>query len=242
MVQRWMARVIVRLDMIHIRRLLDTVNLPDIDAVAENVGVFTHRLRVTLEIDCVNFVIPYESLEEPDIRQGERVPSQELCLCKMLVKLFHVCSIVLNRKIISFLRPGKPTLVDPIVDMIVDPAIYGVHLFLKGLRCQVKSRVRSPFVELAIEHPDYFRGLVAHDRLKLFVPEYGYGVHAKFIIRHLVEVTNKLRTVERLWLDVTDPIGSESVPVGYRGVLVRKDPPGVLILARPCLLPCGVHN
>ena len=80
MVQRWMASVIVRLDMIHIRRLLDTVNLPDIDAVAENVGVFTHRLRVTLEIDCVNFIIPNESLEEPDIRQGERVPSQELCL------------------------------------------------------------------------------------------------------------------------------------------------------------------
>ena len=77
-VQRWVARVVVHLDMTHICRFLDTVYLPDIDTVAENVGVLAHRLSVTLEIDCVDFIISNECLEEPDIRQGEHIPSQEL--------------------------------------------------------------------------------------------------------------------------------------------------------------------
>ena len=140
-VQRWMARIVVHLDMVHICRLLDTVHSPDIDAIAENVCVLTHCLRVTLEIDCVNFIISNECLEEPDIRQGERVPSQELRLRQVLVKLFHMRSVVLDREVISFLRSSKPTPVDAVVDMIVNPAIYSVHLLLKGLRCQVKSRV-----------------------------------------------------------------------------------------------------
>ena len=62
-VQRRMASVVVHLDMLHICRLLDTVDFPDIGAVAENVCILAHLLRVTLEIDCVNLIISNECLE-----------------------------------------------------------------------------------------------------------------------------------------------------------------------------------
>ena len=62
-----MARVVVHLDMSHICRLLDAINFPYVDAVAENVGVLAHLLRVTLEVYCINFIISNECLKELDV-------------------------------------------------------------------------------------------------------------------------------------------------------------------------------
>ena len=166
-----MARVVMHLDMVHICRLPDTVNLPKIGAITESVGVLTYFLSVTLEVDRVNFIVSNECLEQLDVRQGESVSSQELRLRQVLVKLFHMLRVILDRDVIGFLRFSESSLVDPVVDIIVYPAIYIVHLFLKGLWCKIKFRIRGPFVELTIEHLNYLRGLVIHDRLELFVPQ-----------------------------------------------------------------------
>jgi len=67
-VHLWVAREVVHFDVIHVGGLLDALDLPNVAAVAEDVGVLADEARVALEVDGVNLVVPDQRLEQADVR------------------------------------------------------------------------------------------------------------------------------------------------------------------------------
>ena len=97
------AGVVVHLDVGHVGRLLDSLDLPHIAAVAEYVGILAYRLGVTLEVHNVHLVVPDQCLEQADVTQSVGVSTQELLVCKVLVKLLHVLGVTIDGLIVRFL-------------------------------------------------------------------------------------------------------------------------------------------
>ena len=83
-----MTRVIVHLDVFHMGRLFDTLNLPDVAAVAEDVCVLSHSACITLEVHGVHLIVTNQGLEQANVRQGEFVAGEELSVSQILVKLY----------------------------------------------------------------------------------------------------------------------------------------------------------
>ena len=66
-VEPGMARVVVHLDVLHLGCLLDSLDLPHVDAVAEYVGVLAHCHRVALEVNRVDLVVADKGLPQTDV-------------------------------------------------------------------------------------------------------------------------------------------------------------------------------
>ena len=61
------TRVVMRLDVRHVGGLLDAWNLPNFDAVAEDIGLLADLLSVTLEVDIVDLIVADQRLEKADV-------------------------------------------------------------------------------------------------------------------------------------------------------------------------------
>mmetsp|Transcript_5453 Transcript_5453/g.21567 ORF Transcript_5453/g.21567 Transcript_5453/m.21567 type:complete len:357 (-) Transcript_5453:25-1095(-) len=240
-----MGGEVVRLDVLHVDRLLNLRDLVQLAAVVHDVGVLADGLAVGLEVHHVHFVEAHQRHEQADVRLGELVSRDVAVGGQDRFAAVERSEELREGRLVGALRLGEAAPVHAVVDARVDPLVDRVDRVAEPLRIDVEVRVlgHSAFVEGRVEHADDLRALVAHDGLGLLVPEHRHGVLAAGVVGQLVEITHGGSAVDAVGNHAGDLEFAEAENVRERRVVRRSEhPAGVLVRIRPGPLPGRVHN
>ena len=245
MVADGMGGVVVLLDVLHFESLFDAVDLPHILAPPEDMLVVDNLLLVALEVHDVDFIEASDSHPETNVGEREGLTGGEFAAVgEESFKLVQRRVEVGEGDVVGFLRIGKAGFVDAVVDALVGPVI---DLLLSGLerdRVQVKVWVFGESIERGVEDLDNFRALIVHNCLMLRVPQDGHRFCRLRLISYLVEITDKLGTVEGVLLGIVVSEVSKSHRVFEADSRSGKGPSAVLIggVLGSGALPDGVDD
>ena len=110
-------------------------------------------------------------------------------LAQMCFDFVKVLEQWVEIRIIRFLCGGKASLVDTVVDFVVDPFVHSINFGAQVLRVESAARLvdlakvlGEQVVKFAIEHADDFAGLVVDNSLLFLVPQARYSI-ATVIVR-----------------------------------------------------------
>ena len=114
-VQPWVGRVIVRLDLLHIDRLLDSWHLINLSTIVQNGRCTSHIARIGLEVNRVDLVKAQQGHKETNIGFGKLVPRNKSGCLEYLVDPVERLGELGNGDIIGCLRLCKSATINPIV-------------------------------------------------------------------------------------------------------------------------------
>lgn len=162
-------------------------------SVSRNQGTKTERTHsvVALEVDIVDWVVSDDGSEKPvcqlrqrakevdspDIGFGQLTADKEFpSITQDTFQLVQSLCQGGKGSLVRFLSSGESSLVNPIIDIIVDPFIDFVNLFpqVLGVKIQILLlAIGQNRVESSVQIPDNFTRLVTDDSIVLSVPQSG---------------------------------------------------------------------
>ena len=139
--------------------------------------IMPDRLKIALEQGVIRGVETSESRIQPNICFGDMATKQirRLVLRKVCLQAVQRFKQSINVRVVCLLRGGKSTLVDPIVDGVVDPLIHSVNVlyfFVRKKRLGTLAQRRvDEGVKGCVEHTNNLRRLITDDCLALAIPQ-----------------------------------------------------------------------
>mmetsp|Transcript_8982 Transcript_8982/g.39525 ORF Transcript_8982/g.39525 Transcript_8982/m.39525 type:complete len:307 (-) Transcript_8982:74-994(-) len=209
------------------------------------------ELLVRLEVHHVHLVEPHERREKPDVRLGQHVAGYVPLLTQNIFAPVQTAEQFGHRGVVRPLRRRESALVHAVVDAVVHPLIDLVDGGPERLGVQVQLLVRGDCVELRVEVADDLAALVAHDRVRLLVPQDGHReprANRRATHSPVVHIADESAAEERIrGARVRRSAGERTRargPGDERAVLAHEAPSGVLIVrvVGPRALPRGMHG
>mmetsp|Transcript_17883 Transcript_17883/g.46594 ORF Transcript_17883/g.46594 Transcript_17883/m.46594 type:complete len:247 (-) Transcript_17883:595-1335(-) len=171
-VQLGVRREVVRLDVVHVDRLLHARGLVHLPHVVADVGILPQRLLVGLEVYHVHLIKADQGDKQADVRLGEHVARKVPLLVKDPLQPVQRAKQLPEGLVVRLLGLCKTAAVDAVVDVWVDPLRGRVDLLAQSLGVQVQLRVLGELIEIAVEHAHDLRALVVDYGAQLLVPEH----------------------------------------------------------------------
>ena len=181
-----------------------------------------NRPQITVKKRIIPHIKPDNGGIQPNIRLGDMVSEQKIrplaliSLGEMLLNPIQRLKDAVDVLVVCLLRGGEACLVDAVVQHVVDPFVHGVDsgAVLRGVERLggLAQGGLDQAVEGCVQHADYLRGLVVHDRLALLVPERGHRETPRIVwVGFEVELRVLCEAVERVdgvgaFAAVVDPV------------------------------------
>lgn len=173
---------VVLLDMVEVGGFSKARNLPvQQPHPIVNVGVImSDHLQIALEMLVVHRIKSDDGSVKSDISFGKMVTKQELVFrgrfifSKQLFNLVKVGEHIGDFLIVNFLFGGESGLVDPIVDIVINPAVDFVDFLSQGFRVDVYFGVVTgeKLIEFGVQDSDDFTRFVVDDSLEFLIPKH----------------------------------------------------------------------
>ena len=155
---------------------------------------------------------------QTNISLRQLITGQEAVLAEDLLQTFQRGKYPIDRFVIGLLAGGESGFIDPVVDVVIDPAVQLINLRAQRRRVVI-SCAGAQSVKGGIQHADDFRRLIADNGLLLLVPQYRHR-NAPAVVRigMQIELIEKFVLVEGIARGCREAIVESPAVFKHQGV------------------------